>query len=64
MVSKSEVINMTAKMGRPTDSPKTVQLGIRFDRETLNILDNYCKKENISRAEGVRKAVRLLPHKK
>ena len=55
---------MTAKMGRPTDSPKTVQLGIRFDRETLNILDNYCKKENISRAEGVRKAVRLLPQKK
>lgn len=55
---------MTAKMGRPTNSPKTVQLGIRFDSETLKILDNYCQKENISRAEGVRKAVRLLPPKK
>ena len=48
------------KMGRPTDCPKTNQLSIRFDNETLKTLDNYCKKENLSRVEAVRGAVRNL----
>lgn len=47
-------------MGRPTDNPKPVQIAIRFDSETLKILDDYCHSEQISRAEGVRKAVRKL----
>ncbi len=51
---------MNKKMGRPTDCPKSVQIAIRFDEETLNILDRYCKKQNISRAEGTRQAVRKL----
>lgn len=48
------------KIGRPTDNPKTTQLAIRFDNETLEILDNYCNKEKLSRAEGVREAVKQL----
>ncbi len=48
------------KMGRPTDNPKQIQFSIRFDEKTLNILDEYCKEENISRPEGVRRAVRKL----
>ena len=51
------------KMGRPTDNPKPTQLAIRFDIETLNILDRFCEKEKVSRAEGVRKAVRKLEKK-
>lgn len=51
------------KMGRPTDNPKQTQLGIRFDSETLEILDKYCEKEKINRAEGVRQAVRKLKKK-
>lgn len=47
-------------MGRPTDNPKPVQLAIRFDGETLKILDDYCQEERLSRAEGVRQAVRKL----
>lgn len=47
-------------MGRPTDNPKNVQLGIRFDADTLKILDEFCEKHNVSRAEGVRIAVRKL----
>ena len=59
---KSEVNLMPAKkkMGRPTDNPKQIQFSIRFDEKTLNILDEYCKEENISRPEGVRRAVRKL----
>ena len=45
-------------MGRPTDAPKQTQLGIRFDEKTLSILDRFCEKEKISRAEGVRQAVK------
>ena len=48
------------KMGRPTVSPKTTQFSIRFDENTLSILDKYCNKEKISRPEGVRRAVRKL----
>ncbi len=48
------------KMGRPTDSPKQVQIAIRFDSETLKILDEFCEIEKISRAEGIRRAVRKL----
>ncbi len=50
-------------MGRPTEAPKHTQLGIRFDEETLSILDNFCQKEKLSRAEGVRQAVKRLKTK-
>ena len=51
------------KIGRPTESPKTTQFSIRFDEETLKILDEFCAKENLSRPEGVRKAVQSLKNK-
>ena len=51
------------KMGRPTDAPKITQLGVRFDVDTLAILDDYCKRENVTRVEAIRRAVRLLKDK-
>ena len=54
---------MKKKMGRPTDSPKQIQIAARFDDETLQILDNFCEQEKISRAEGTRRAVRRLKKK-
>lgn len=48
------------KIGRPTDSPKQTQIAVRFDDETLEILDKFCAQENISRAEGVRRAAKSL----
>lgn len=51
------------KMGRPTASPKTTQFSVRFDNETLAILDGYCEKNNVSRPEGIRKAIRELENK-
>ena len=55
---------MNKKMGRPTDCPKSIQIAVRFDEKTLDILDRYCKKVNVSRAEGTRQAVRKLEQKK
>ena len=51
------------KMGRPTDNPKSTQFSVRFDEETLNILDGYCEENSVSRPEGVRIAVRKLKKK-
>ena len=48
------------KTGRPTDAPKRVQIAVRFDEKTLEILERFCEREGISRAEGVRKAVERL----
>ena len=51
------------KMGRPTESRKATQIAVRFDDETLQVLDRFCGKEKVSRAEGIRKAVRKLEKK-
>ena len=51
---------MSPRTGRPTDNPKQTQVAVRFDSETLKILDDYCNSKNITRAEGVRQAVKLL----
>nr|DAS44168.1 MAG TPA: hypothetical protein [Caudoviricetes sp.] len=51
------------KIGRPTDNPKVTQFSVRFDKETLEILDRYCKENALTRPEGVREAVRKLNKK-
>ena len=59
------------KLGRPTDNPKNTKLTVRVkepqimgfflvDAETLEILEKYCKKENISKMEGIRRGIRKL----
>lgn len=51
---------MRLKLGRPTMCPKEKQIGVRFDADTLELLDAFCENANISRAEGVRMAVQKL----
>ncbi len=48
------------KLGRPTDNPKNIRLAVRMDKDTFEILENYCKKENISKMEGIRRGIRKL----
>lgn len=62
---KSEVnrVPEKKKMGRPTDNPKTTQFSVRFDATTLKILDEYCVKNDLTRPQGVREAVRKLKEK-
>ncbi len=50
----------TKKIGRPTDNPKTIRITIRMDKNTFQILDNYCKQENLEHAEAVRRGIREL----
>jgi hypothetical protein len=48
------------KMGRPTDNPKPIKLSVRVDVKTLQILDGYCKREGITRMEGIRHGIQRL----
>ena len=52
------------KMGRPTNDPKDVKLTVRVNKATNEILEKYCKENNISKVEGVREATNRLPIKK
>ena len=51
---------MTKKLGRPTDNPKPHKLTVRLDDRGLEILDNYCRKNNITRMEGIRQGIYKL----
>lgn len=55
---------MSPRTGRPTDSPKTQPISVSFDEKTLQILDDYCKKNELKRTEGIREAVKLLAKEK
>lgn len=50
-----------SQMGRPkSDNPKSTQVTVRLDKKDLKILDDYCQKENLDRAEAVRQGIRKL----
>ena len=48
------------KMGRPTDSPKIIDIKIRFDKDTVDKLEICSEKMQITRAEVVRRGVRKM----
>lgn len=48
------------KRGRPTDNPKPIKLSVRMDEATLEILDAYCQRENVTRMEGIRQGIKRL----
>ena len=50
-------------MGRPTQNPKNDRVTVRLDEETKKILESYCEKENVDKAEGVRRGIKCLKDK-
>lgn len=56
----SEVIDLSPKMGRPTDNPKGKPIHVRLDDKTVKILDKYTVQENISKAEAIRRGIAKL----
>ncbi|MDK0751858.1 hypothetical protein P7A83_15100 [Clostridium perfringens] len=66
MSDKKEVrkIETPKKIGRPTNNPKsTERITVRLDNECSSILEEYCKKENIEKSEGIRRGIKLLKNK-
>ncbi len=52
---------MSPKTGRPKSSnPKSNPIHIRLDDECKEILDKYCKQENIPKTEGIRRGIQKL----
>lgn len=51
---------MTKKMGRPTDNPKPYKIAVRLDEEAKEILDDYCKQENVNQMEAARRGIKKL----
>lgn len=56
---------MSPRTGRPRlANAVNVKVSVAFDREALNWLDMYCKKNGLSRSQAVRIAVEALREKK
>lgn len=52
---------MCAKMGRPkSEHPKSTQLGVRMDDETLAKLDEIAKLHSLTRVQVIRQGIELL----
>lgn len=52
---------MSPRTGRPkVDIPKDIRFSIRIDDETSKRLDAYCKENDITKAEAIRKGILLL----
>ncbi len=51
---------MKAKMGRPTNSPKTNRIQLRVDNETLKLLDNCVKEKKSTRSDVIREGIELV----
>lgn len=48
------------KAGRPTTNPKANPRQVRLDMECNEILEKYCRQENINHAEGIRRGIKKL----
>lgn len=48
---------MNAKMGRPTESPKTTMVRVRMDEETVKMMDECAEKMNTTRSDIIRTGI-------
>lgn len=52
---------MSPRTGRPkVDNPINIRTSVRLDKETDDKLNEYCKQNNISKGEAIRKGIHLL----
>ena len=53
-----------AKMGRPSDNPRRTKLSIRLSDGDKELLEEYCKREKVTRTEAVSRGIQKLMEKK
>lgn len=52
---------MCAKMGRPKlDDPKSIKIGVRLDKATLDKLDEIATTNSLTRGQVVRQGIEVL----
>lgn len=55
---------MSPRTGRPpVENPMNERITVRLDRNSVEILQWYCEKENVDRAEAIRHGIQLLAKK-
>ena len=55
---------MSPRTGRPKiNNPKSNRITIRLDDETYSKINEYCKQENIDKAEAIRRGIKKLVEK-
>lgn len=61
-VTQTKEVNLlgTKKIGRPTDNPKPYRMAVKYDEECKQILEAYCKQENVNRMEAARRGIKKL----
>ena len=54
---------MSPRTGRPkAENPKSNDLKVRLDDQTKQKLDEYCKAQEITRAEAIRRGINISAH--
>lgn len=49
------------RMGRPpSENPRLLRVDVRLSEEEMKLLDEYCKKNNITRPQGLRDGLKAL----
>ena len=51
---------MSPKIGRPTNNPKEERITVRPDKESSEILNDYCIRQDIGKAEAIRQGIKKL----
>lgn len=51
---------MSPKIGRPTNNPKEERITVRLDKESSEILNDYCIRQDIGKAEAIRQGIKKL----
>ena len=51
---------MSPRTGRPTDCRKDHDVKVRIDDDTHGKLLKYCKENNITKAEAIRRGIHLV----
>ncbi len=55
---------MSPRTGRPTDCRKDHDIKVRIDDNTHQSLLEYCEKNNITKAEAIRRGIHLILEQK
>lgn len=52
---------MSPRTGRPPmENPMSERITVRLDEESSRILKHYCEKENVEKAEAIRRGIKKL----
>jgi len=55
-----DLLETGKKRGPKTDNPKRYRMAVKYDEECKQILDAYCKQEEVNKMEAARRGIKKL----